>query len=100
MLIFPYVLLVTAGIVQLLEVFPAMNTSHEFGDDWVSPRLMDPWLFIVGVVVAVWGVSVLVIMQNDQDRWTDQPKTRSAVRNQSWFQIVAGIVLVSIAVTT
>jgi hypothetical protein len=97
----PFVLLITAGIVLLLKVFPAMNTSYEFGgDNWVSPRVMNPWIFIVGVVVAIWGVSVLVIMQNDQDRWTGHPKTRGKIRNQSWFQIVAGVILVVVAVTT
>lgn len=97
----PFVLLITAGIVLLLKVFPAMNTSDEFGgDNWVSPRVMNPWLLVVGVVVAIWGISVLVIMQNDQDRWTGHPKTRGKIRNQSWFQIVAGVVLVAVAVAT
>ena len=97
----PFVLLITAGIVLLLKVFPAMNTTGEFGgDNWVSPRVMNPWLLFVGVVVAIWGISVLVIMQNNQDRWTGHPKTRGKIRNQSWFQIVAGVVLVAIAVAT
>lgn len=97
----PFVLLITAGMVLLLKVFPAMNTSTEFGgDNWVSPRVMNPWIFIVGVVVAIWGISVLAMMQNDKDRWTGHPMTRGKIRNQSWFQVVTGVVLVVIAVTT
>jgi hypothetical protein len=97
----PFLLLLSAGFVLVLKFVPFLNSMPEFEwEDLIPPHWLNPWLFIVGVVVAVWGVSVLVIMQNDQDRWTGHPKTRGKIRNQSWFQVVAGIVLIGIAVTT
>ena len=97
----PFMLLMTAGFILVLKLFPFLNSMPEFEwEDLIPPHWLNPWLFVVGVVVVAWGVSVLVIMQNAQDRWTGHPKTRGKIRNQSWFQIVAGIVLVAIAVAT
>ena len=100
-LVVPFILLWSAGLALLLKLFPFLNSMPEFEwEDLVPPHFLNPWLFIVGSVVTVWSISVLVMMQNDRDRWTDRSKTRSTIRNHSWIQIVVGIVLIVIAYTT
>ncbi len=97
----PFVLLWTAGLALILKFVPFLNSMPEFEwEDLVPPRFLDPWLVIVGAVVTVWSIAVLVMMQNDRNRWSDHPKTRGKIRNQSWFQIVAGVILMVIAYTT
>jgi len=95
----PYVLLLSAAFILVFKRFPSLNNDGETGwEHIVPPHWLNPWLFIVGVILVGWGLTVLVIMHNDLSRWTNHAKTRRVIRNQSWFQIVAGIVLVGLAV--
>lgn len=97
-LAFPLVLLISGGLVTLLEVFPAMNFVPEFeGEHWVSPRMLVPWMFFAGMATIVWSVLLRVMMKTGPDRWTYIPGTRSEIRKTTRTYVVVSVILIAIA---
>ena len=97
-LAFPLVLLISGGLVTLLKVFPAMNSVPEFeGENWVSPRMLVPWMFIAGTATIGWSVLLRVMMKTGPDRWTHFPGTRSEIRKTTRTYVVTSIILIAIA---
>lgn len=98
-LIFPMVLLISGSIVAVFKVFPAANSlSWEFRDEpWVSPRVLVPWMLIVGFAVIAWSVVLRVMMKTGPDRWTYVPGTRDEIRKMTRTYIVWSIILIVVA---
>ena len=98
-LIFPMVLLISGSIVAVFKVFPAANSlSWEFRDEpWVSPRVLVPWMLIVGFTVIAWSVVLRVMMRTGPDRWTYVPGTRDEIRKVTRTYIVWSVILIVVA---
>lgn len=94
----PTVLMISGIIVVLLKLFPALNSAQEFSPDhFVSPRVLVPWMFFVGLVTAVWSTALLVMMKTGTDRWAHVPGTRDEIGKVSKIYLALGVLLVAIA---
>jgi hypothetical protein len=101
-LVFPIVLLISGSIAAVFKVFPAANSlSWEFRDEpWVSPRVLVPWMLLVGIVAIAWSVLLRVMMKTGPDRWTYVPGTRDEIRKVTRFSIVWSVILIVVAASS
>ena len=95
----PGVLLASGVMAIAFRLWPGMMTPDGVPDpEFVPYHLLVRWIFMAGFAIVGWTVLVLVMMKTGPDRWAHVPGTREQIRASMWKLLLAGIIVVAIAV--